>query len=251
MKKKHVFTLIELLVVIAIIAILAAMLLPALQNARESGKRIKCVNNLKQVFTGLSLYGNDYGYYPAAKPKVYEDMNKQWWYFRVAPYVGMNGAPKDWAEANKIRNSGVFGCSSLITGTSLDFSGYSMNDFLRPVEDFSLAPAVRDPGGNHSYYVKPGARARKGNASIPLPPLSDIVFVAEIGVTGSDAHAIQPNIPDGERLNQVTLPCATMDSYAASFRHSKTKPILWLDGHADTVKYKEVNRHMVRGPYKY
>src|SRR5260370_190991 len=66
--QRRAFTLVELLVVIAIIGILIALLLPAINAAREAGRRAQCVNNLKQISLGLNSYEAAYAKFPAGRP---------------------------------------------------------------------------------------------------------------------------------------------------------------------------------------
>jgi len=66
--QQRAFTLIELLVVIAIIAILAALLFPALANAKERARRTTCRSNLRQFILAIHMYGNEHG--EAASPQT-------------------------------------------------------------------------------------------------------------------------------------------------------------------------------------
>src|SRR5580765_6987083 len=86
--RRRGFTLIELLVVIAIIAILAAMLLPALNRAKSKATQSYCYNNLKQMGLAMLMYADENG------GKVPRGNDPFWWQI-FSPYLGGHNASRD------------------------------------------------------------------------------------------------------------------------------------------------------------
>jgi prepilin-type N-terminal cleavage/methylation domain-containing protein len=135
------FTLIELLVVIAIIGILASMLLPSLQKAREQGKAIACMGMFKQVGLGTYMYVDDFdGYLPSKD-----------YFIALIPYMGtdygideFSGEPSTYVNRN-LHASKYFVCPSE-TG---QFANSSYSSY--PVA-YSLLPTLTSISTGDSYY---------------------------------------------------------------------------------------------------
>lgn len=125
-QKKKSFTLIELLVVIAIIAILAALLLPALNNTRDTAKRIKCAGNLRNISCSVLIYASDFNEYG---PTGITGINTN--YFDILPLYNyfFPGEPKTGSILKVFSCPGIrapFNNPGMISGELYISSGYPL-----------------------------------------------------------------------------------------------------------------------------
>jgi len=203
------FTLIELLVVIAIIAILAAMLLPALARAKEQGRKMNCISNLHQMGFGLLMYADDSG---GLIPRGNEPL----WYQVLAPNLGVR-------DTNSFKKVRVYICPSYPDKRQLIC--YVVNSWqfsnridTRGSEIDGLAKLSRIKKPADTIYF---ADNEDGSWR---PIISDLTTTIsdELNDVWQPEHL--PYAPDGRVINS--------ERRVALARHGNGSNLLYFDGHA-------------------
>ncbi len=207
---RKVFTLIELLVVIAIIAILAGMLLPALNKARESAKSINCIANLNSFGKAFSMYALDYdGYVPYGMWSADSSGYFAGWYNQLWPYI---------------KNINVFQCPSYTKGayTGCIIVTEAGNKFYPGSYGYN-----NKIGHNHPAMNWPAPKMKLSSLRKSVPIIGDISKQAYMV-----AHAFTST--------NLAAPPGVDASGCLIARHNSRGNIVWSDGHAKSYSFPEI-----------
>ncbi|MEW4566787.1 DUF1559 domain-containing protein [Tautonia sp. JC769] len=209
------FTLIELLVVIAIIGVLIALLLPAVQSAREAARRAQCVNNLKQIGIALHNYHDTVGAFPWGQgPLGCNDWNHITF---MLPYM------EQVQVFNAINFTWSWGCTGHPANTTATFT--RLNTVLCPSDESRLTW----PAGPNSYHANAGStpvlyswNTARPNGPFGAVPEMKVIRMADIrdGTSNTAFHS-ERVMGIGTGNNQMidsTTPTATIARVASADR---------------------------------